>query len=291
VYAAGAYLPVWRAAAVLVLWMCAEAIGLLQQGGPADDAAFAAAILCTAWAPGVVVRRLRMSERAARDAADQARQRERAGADGAITRERERIARELHDVVAHAVTLMVVQAAVAEELLDRDPATARQALASVQHIGRSAVTELARMLHLLREPEVAAAPLPSLATLPDLIAGAGQAGLQVELVEHGAAADAQVPAALQICAYRVVQEAITNAARHSRNPHVRVVVSRSPDSVEIEVEDDGGAGPRGEPGTGHGLIGLRERVAVFGGTLQAGSRDGSGYRVVARLPVAGAIPA
>jgi DNA-binding NarL/FixJ family response regulator len=267
---------------VFVLWMCVMAIALIQDQSPADDWFFRAGVLFAAWIPGVVARRLRVSEQAAQEAAAEEKRRAETGAEQAVARERARIARELHDVVAHAVTLMVVQAAVAEELHERDSQAARAALASVQMTGRAAIAELDRMLRLLREPGSGVGPLPSLAGLPDLIAEANRAGVRAELVEEMSSADAISPA-MQICAYRVVQEALTNAAKHTRNPHVRVVLRHSTETLEIEVEDDGGAGPLDTPGTGYGLTGLRERVSLFGGTLQTGpAADGAEAVTAAR---------
>jgi signal transduction histidine kinase len=285
VYSAGAFLPLRRAAGVFVLWMCVMAIALIQDQSPADDWFFRAGVLFAAWIPGVVARRLRVSEQAAQEAAAEEKRRAETGAEQAVARERARIARELHDVVAHAVTLMVVQAAVAEELHERDSQAARAALASVQMTGRAAIAELDRMLRLLREPGSGVGPLPSLAGLPDLIAEAKRAGVRAELVEEGMSGAEAISPAMQICAYRVVQEALTNAARHTRNPQVRVVLRQSAETLEIEVEDDGGAGPREAPGTGYGLTGLRERVSLFGGTLDTGPRAGGGFRVFASLPV------
>jgi signal transduction histidine kinase len=285
IYSAGAYLPLWRAAGVFVLWMCVVAVVLIQDQSPADDWLFRAGLLFAAWVPGVVARRLRVSEEAAQEAAAEEKRRAETGAEQAVARERARIARELHDVVAHAVTLMVVQAAVAEELHERDSQAARAALASVQTTGRSAIAELDRMLRLLREPDGGVGPLPSLAGVPDLIAEAGRAGVRAELVEQEMRSAESISPAMQICAYRVVQEALTNAAKHTRNPQLRVVLRQSAETLEIEVEDDGGAGPRDTPGTGYGLTGLRERVSLFGGTLETGLRAGGGFRVFASLPV------
>jgi signal transduction histidine kinase len=285
-YSAGAWLPLGRALVTLAVWFAALSVDFVagrEQG--ADDLAFAAMVLLIAFTPGVVARRLRQQADDAGRAARQAVEREGARAAEAVASERARIARELHDVVAHAVSIMVVQAAAAEELLERDPARARAALGAVQQSGRAAVRELARMLDLLRgTPDDGLDPLPTLDALPRLVEEARLSGAEVTLepLEVG-----PLPPAVELCAYRVVQEALTNAAKHTREPHARVALGCRDGRLDVLVEDDGGAGPRAAEGTGHGLLGLRERVAVFDGTLEAGPRPGGGFRVHAVLPLGG----
>ena len=208
---------------------------------------------------------------AAGDLAREAADREAARAAQAVADERERIARELHDVVAHAVSIMVVQAAAAEELMERDPARARAALAAVQRTGRTAVGELARMLDLLRggDADQGLVPVPTLDALADLAAEARLAGADVA-VDAGPLPP--LDPGLQLCAYRVVQEALTNAAKHARQPRVRVRLSAEDGDLVVAVDDDGGSGPRSSEGTGHGLVGLRERVEVYGGSLDVATR-------------------
>jgi signal transduction histidine kinase len=208
-------------------------------------------------------------------------------ADEAVAAERARIARELHDVVAHAVSIMVVQAAAADELLERDPTRAHAALGAVQQAGRSAVTEMARMLDLLRGTNTGddLEPLPTLDGLDDLVAEARLAGADVVLDQRPVP---PLPAAIELCAVRVVQEALTNAAKHARKPHVRVEVGSIDGVLNVVVEDDGGSGPQAGAGTGHGLVGLRERVELFDGTIDAAPRPGGGFRVRVGLPIGGA---
>jgi signal transduction histidine kinase len=201
--------------------------------------------------------------------------------------ERARIARELHDVVAHAVSIMVVQAAAADEVLDRDPQRAHVALGAVQRSGRAAVVELGRMLDLLRSDDEALAPLPTLEGLPALVADARRSGLDVALHDE---TPGRYPAAIELCAYRVVQEGVTNALRHAPGSRVAVRLAQCGDALEVWVENSAAAVPSPAPaGTGHGLIGLRERVTVFGGRLDAGPRPEGGYRVRASVPL-GAVP-
>ena len=285
-YSAGAYLPPRRALATLGVWWAAVLVDFVagRETGGFADFMFAGLILGCAFVPGVVARRLRVQAEAARVALVAAATEHTAAAE-AVTAERARIARELHDVVAHAVSIMVVQAAAADEVLEKDPVRAHAALAAVQHAGRSAITEMARMLDLLRGTGTGddLAPLPRLDVLVDLAAEARLAGAEV-LLER-----CPVPAlspAIELCAVRVVQEALTNAAKHAHHPRIRVAVSSANDTLDVLVEDDGGSGPtRGSAGTGHGLLGLRERVEVFHGTFDAGPRESGGFRVHATLPV------
>jgi signal transduction histidine kinase len=207
----------------------------------------------------------------------------------AVGEERVRIARELHDVVAHNVSLMVVQAqALAATGGDSEQ---RQALGRVADLGRDALSEMHRMLGVLRLQNGGAAerqPQPGVADLGTLIARTREAGLQTSLTVEGEPRD--LPTAVDLSVYRIVQEALTNVVRHARADHATVTLAYSTGSVEITVLDDGAGEtpPAGGGGpNGHGLVGMRERVALFGGELEAGRRRyGEGYRVHARLPIA-----
>jgi len=284
IYSAGAYLPLVWSLPTLGLWMISVGIDFAagRESGWAD-LIFAWLILACAFAPGVVSRRLRGQAKQARQEALASAARERAEAAEAVADERARIARELHDVVAHALSIMVVQAAAAEHLIVSDPDRARTALAAVQQAGRTATAEMARMLDLLRGVGLdELAPLPSLDGLPDLIEDARLAGAQVALDDDHLR---PLPAALELCAYRVVQEALTNTAKHANSPHVQVRLTCSDAALTVLVEDDGGSGPRSSSGTQRGLLGLRERVEVFGGTLDTGPAPDGGFRVHAVLPI------
>ena len=286
-YSAGAYLPLSWGLATLGLWYAAASVDFVagREDGGATDLLFAWLVLGWVFTPGAVVRRLReQADRAGREARDAA-AREGARAAEAVAAERARIARELHDVVAHAVSIMVVQAAAADEVLERDPARAHAALGAVQNAGRSAVREMSRMLDLLRgTPTDGLAPLPTLEGLPELAEEARLAGADV-VVERRTVGP--LPPSVELCAFRVVQEALTNAAKHSRDPAVRVQLGCADGMLEVLVEDDGGSGPRAGAGTGHGLLGLRERVEVFDGTLDAAPLPAGGFRVRALLPLGG----
>jgi signal transduction histidine kinase len=285
VYSVGAFLPLPRAAFGLALWWASALPDLMTDRHDATDWTFAFAVMACAWVPGVVSRKLRADVATGRAEAARVRDEQELRAAQAVSAERMRIARELHDVVAHAVSMMVVQAAAADRVLDRDPQRAHEALGAVQDAGRSAVAELARMLGLLRgESAENLRPLPTLGQLPDLVSDTGRSGAaRVELVREGDLSG--LPPVVEICAYRVVQEGLTNAIKHALDPTVHIEVRRRLGSLQVCVEDDGGSGPRTSSGTAHGLAGLRERVAMFGGALDAGPRPDGGYRVAATIPL------
>ena len=206
----------------------------------------------------------------------------------AVAGERARIARELHDVVAHSVSVMVVQAGAAEEVLGADPGKAREPLRSVQDTGRQALVELRRLLGVLRtdRSEAALAPQPGLDQVGGLAAQVQGAGVAVELCVDGDRDG--IPAGVDLAAYRIVQEALTNVLKHATASHAVVRVGYRPDAIELEVLDDGhgplGAGHDGA-GTGQGLIGMRERASLYGGVVEARPRAEGGFAVRARLPV------
>ena len=205
----------------------------------------------------------------------------------AVSEERSRIARELHDVVAHYVSVMVVQAAGARRIVDKDPAAAKSALEAVEAAGRTALTEMRRMLEVLRADDSGMGPQPGLGEAERLIDYVREAGLPVELSIEGAACC--LPAGMDLAAYRIVQEALTNTVKHGGKAAARVTLRYTTDTLEIEVTDDGrGAAASllsGADQGGHGLIGMKERVALFGGSLDAGPLLTGGYRVFARMPI------
>ena len=202
----------------------------------------------------------------------------------AVTVERARIARELHDVVAHNISVMGVQAAAASRIMQSDEPDVRRALAAIETTGRETVDEMRRMLGILRrsEDELALAPQPSLRDLGALVEQVRAAGLDVVARVEGE--PRQLPAGLDLSAYRIVQEALTNALKHAAPAHVEVVVRYSEDAIVLEVVDDG-SGSAGGGGTGNGLVGMRERVALFGGELRVGRGVDGGWALRATLPV------
>jgi signal transduction histidine kinase len=218
-------------------------------------------------------------ERAAR--AERARE-ERARA--AVADERARIARELHDVVGHSVSVMTVQASAVRRLLRPHQEKQRDALLVVEQTGREALAEMRRMVGVLRRPEEAPAlaPQPSLQYLDKLVEHAREAGLPVELSIEGE--PEQLPAGVDLTAYRLVQEGLTNALKHAQARHAKVLVRYGEGGVELTVSDDGRGVGSGDGG-GHGLVGMRERVTVYGGELEAGPRPGGGYLLRATLPL------
>jgi signal transduction histidine kinase len=197
----------------------------------------------------------------------------------AAAEEQARIARELHDVLAHNVSVMVVQAAAANDVFETQPQRAREALQAIERTGRSALTELRRLLGRVRETDYA--PQPGLSGLGALVEGVRAAGLPVTLRVEGELGD--LPAGLDLSAYRIVQEALTNAIKHAGASAAEVRVRRTADEVQLEVVDDG-RGPSGN-GRGQGLIGMRERASLLGGEVEAGPKPGGGFRVRATLPL------
>jgi signal transduction histidine kinase len=198
--------------------------------------------------------------------------------------ERARIARELHDVIAHNVSMIVLQAGAERRVLSAEVGSTRDVLATIEEIGRSALTEMRRLLGMLRSdsPEPLA-PQPRLSDLPTLIAQVTDAGLPVELEIHGERRD--LPAGIELSAFRIVQEALTNALRHAGQARAQVSLRYDADMLEIEVTDDGADASRVANAGGHGLVGMRERAALYGGQLDAGHRPSGGFAVRVLLPV------
>jgi signal transduction histidine kinase len=202
----------------------------------------------------------------------------------AAANERTRIARELHDVISHSVSVMVVQAGAAEEVFDSDPDQARNSLRSIQETGRQARHELRRLLGLMRADGkgMDLAPQPGLAELQTLVQQLRQSGLDVDLDVR--IEPRTLSPGLELAAYRIVQEALTNALKHGGPGRARVLVRHDGDALEVEVLDEGEAQGAGRGG-GFGLIGMRERIALYGGELEHGRHNRGGYRLRARLPL------
>jgi signal transduction histidine kinase len=202
----------------------------------------------------------------------------------ALQQEQARIARELHDVVAHQVSVITALAAGAERIFDTEPETARQALNSIEIAGREAMTEMRRLLRIVRSAidDVGLVPQPCLEQLPGLVAQTERAGLRVQLSVSGEARS--LPAGLEVCAYRIVQEALTNTLKHAGPSRADVLVHYQAESLELQICDDG-LGMAGNCHPGQGLIGMRERAALVGGWLMVGAGPSGGVQVRARLPV------
>jgi signal transduction histidine kinase len=202
----------------------------------------------------------------------------------AVAAERSRIARELHDVIAHSLSVIVVQAAAERRVLGPGRDSTADTLASIEQAGRQAMTELRRLLGLLRKSdgEVSLAPQPGLGELGDLVAEVREAGVEVDVRTDGDLA--VLPRGLDLTAYRIVQEALTNVLKHAAAHRAQVSLRCLGRCLDIDVTDDGTSAAAASPG-GFGLVGMRERVSVYGGTVQVGYRDGGGFRVHASLPV------
>ncbi len=211
---------------------------------------------------------------------------ERKRADAVAVEERLRLTRELHDVIGHALSVMVVQAGVAERMLDRRPDEARLAVGRIARTGRDSLGEMRRLLEVMRDGNGSAAPsrhpAPGASDLDALVEEVRAAGLDVTLDSSGDWED--VPAGLQLAVYRIVQEALTNCLKHSSGKQATVTLTLRDALVRVGVVDDGA--PRGEPVPGHGLTGMRERVAFYGGTVEAGPLAAGGFAVRAEIPVA-----
>jgi signal transduction histidine kinase len=201
-----------------------------------------------------------------------------------VTEERLRIARELHDIMAHTITVITVQAGEALDALDRYPEQAREALHNIRDASREAKSELKATVEVLRagpEPDAARKPAPGLRDLPELVQTAGAGSLQAELEVQGEVRP--LPAAVELTAYRIVQESLTNVVRHAGASHATVTVRYEPGVVTVQVEDDGRSAPAGAA-DGHGIRGMRERAEAVGGRLETRARSGGGFRVWAVLP-------
>ena len=294
IYTVAAHVPLREAivaAGIYVVGMALSLIGFSRDSGSTLDVVFADFLvnllaLVLAWTVGVTVR-TRRAYVAALEARAELLEREREdNARLAVALERGRIAREMHDVVAHNVSVVVVQAAAAERMVETDPERARQAMRDVAATGRQALTEMRRLLGVLRDgASDDLGPQPGVAELRALAGTVEDAGMQVELSVQGE--ERPLPASAALSVYRIVQEALTNSLRHAGPARARVILRYLPDALEVQVSDNGVGGvPQAEHG-GHGLIGMRERVALFGGELTAGPRPEGGYAVVARIPTSG----
>ena len=248
-------------------------------------------VVAAAWLLGVFAHNYRIYAATLEERTAELEQAEEALARRAVAEERLRLARELHDVVAHAMSVIAVQSGVGAHVAKTQPKEAAKALAAIEATSRAALEELRRLLGVLRqenEPQGELAPVPGLGDLDGLLAEVANAGLAVRLRVEGT--PAPLPAGVDLSAYRIVQEALTNVVKHAGPARAQVVVGYRDQDVRVEVTDDGrgvtAPTSNGRARVGHGLIGMRERVQVFGGDLEVGPRPGGGFRVAARLPLA-----
>ena len=237
-----------------------------------------------AWAAGFALRERAEKAEAAELRAIQAEKEREAAARIAVAEERARIARELHDVVAHAVSVMVLQVGAVRHKLPDALAEDRDALRGVERAGRTALAEMRRLLAAMRRDgdEAELLPQPGLEALDSLVKELGRAGLPVEL--HVDGEPFPLPRGIDLSAYRIVQEGLTNTLKHAHASDVDVTVRYRPDELEIEVRDNG-QGSATSDGLGHGLVGIRERVKIYGGEMTAGTATGGGFVLSTRLPI------
>jgi signal transduction histidine kinase len=277
----------WRqAVAGLAMAFGVEAIVVRNDPrGQLGQFIFVSLIFTVVWVVGFTLGRKFAEANEAKERATRAEREREARARAAVADERARIARELHDVVGHSVSVMTVQASGVRRLLRPEQEREREALLIVERTGREALAEMRRMVGVLRRPEEAPAlaPQPSLEHVDRLVEQTREAGLPVELRVEGEATE--LPAGVDLTAYRLVQEGLTNALKHARATRAEVVVNYGDSQIEVMVLDDGSGVGNGDGG-GHGLVGMRERVSVYGGELDAGPRPGGGFRLRARLPLA-----
>jgi signal transduction histidine kinase len=286
IYAAGRYSSGRAAAAAAVVLAVAfpAAAWDPDRGFVLSDAAFLAVAFAGPFLAGQGIRRrLEQERRLHRRAVELELERD-AKAREAVAQERVRIARELHDVVAHAISVMVLQARGGRRKLPGGSGETRTALDAIERAGEQALGEMRRLLGMLRQDdeELALAPQPSLGRIDELVASLAATGLPVHVTIEGE--PFELPPGVDVSAFRIVQEALTNALKHAGPAQARVTLRYSDADLELEIVDDGRGDQRGA-GTGHGLAGIRERVAVYGGELESGHRPDGGYALRARLPL------
>jgi signal transduction histidine kinase len=285
-YSVGAHCDDRRSALVGAIGVAAIAAadlarpGSFSAGGYRPSAWLAFAI---AWLVGRDLRRRRQRVVDLENRAAQLEREREEQAQLAVAEERGRIARELHDVIAHAVSVIVVQAQAGPHLVD-DRQRVLDVFRAIESSGRDALVELRRLLGILRsdDEQLAIGPQPGLASLQSLVEQMRASGLPVELRIEGE--PMHLPAGIDLSAYRIVQEALTNVVKHAGDAAAQVVVRYEARALELDVVDDGRGRAMSRNGSGHGLVGMRERVALYGGTLTTGTRDTGGYAVRARLP-------
>jgi signal transduction histidine kinase len=278
-YALAVWTGIWVFAAALLFVVFANGgLGMFQHPGtPGAGEQFGIVAAVVMALVRVVVggrdRQLRVAERERQVAAREA-----------VVEERERIARELHDVIAHHVSTMVMQAGAERRTLGEGQSETREVLGTIERVGRGALTEMRRMVSMLRQDtEHDLTPQPTLAEVPELVQRMQAAGLPVTLQVNGERRE--LAEGIELSAYRIIQEALTNALKHAPGARVSVQVRYGHDQLELAVRDDGEATATAKDGGGHGLVGMRERVAMYGGSIEAGPEQPGGFAVRVRLPV------
>lgn len=278
------------AAAAVICWLVVAVQDLLRlKWVNIGDVGVLVVVIAWVWTWGTLARVRRAYIEGLRERTAQLEREQAALAQVVAATERARIAREMHDVVSHGLTEVVVLADAAASTVDADPAQAQTVMWRVRDTGRSALAEMRRMLDVLRDDEPGShAPQPGIDRLPDLIGQARETGLPVDLTVEGTAVS--LPAGVDLAVFRVVQEALTNVRKHAGTVcQVDVRLDYGDDAVTVTVSDDGTGTPDADdvPGGGHGLVGMTERAAAYGGTVQAGPRPAGGFTVSVRLPIGG----
>ena len=286
-YGLGAFAPERRSVWMLAVAVVITTINSLTKPGGGISAAVPMELFAVLlpYALGRAMRVRAARERQSRVVAEQLDAARESVARDAAEGERVRIACELHDVIAHSVSVMVIQAGGARLVMDSAPARAEESLRSVERAGHEALAEMRRLLGILGDGDPRGlAPQPGLADIVPLLARAGESGISADL--HVTGEPMPVSPALDLCAYRIVQEALTNAIKHAGPTRASVNVRWQASALELEVSDEGSVRPAGNGnGSGNGIVGMRERVALHSGTLEAGARSDGGFTVRARLPL------
>jgi signal transduction histidine kinase len=266
------------------LWTAGLALAAMIAAAVFSDDYPSLILFAAAWVAGDSIRTRRAYFAELEEKADRLEREREANIKRAAAEEQARISRELHDVIAHNVSVMTVQAAAARDVFEKDPVRARVALGSIEATGRAALTELRRLLSAVRDDrQPALAPQPGLGALEELASQVRRAGLDVRVSVGGERP--ALPAALDLSAYRIVQEALTNVRKHAGRAPATVRLQWRPETLTLTIRDHG-PGPNGAPsGGGHGLVGMRERVRIHGGHLRTGAAAGGGFEVHAELPL------
>jgi signal transduction histidine kinase len=276
-YSVGAHLDHRDSIVGAVIGIALTSVAIAAAGSGGSDYGFGLMLVVAPWIGGVMVRVRHAAESEAVAGAElRARQ--------AVEEERQRIARELHDIVSHGLSAMVVQAAAAAELVDGSPQAARQAMHEIQTVGADAMTEMRHMLGLMRGADLTdRRPQPGLEDVCDLVAAEQAAGRATILTVAGT--PRELPRGLTLSVYRIVQESLTNVRKHARGSHCEVTIAYTPVSLEVAVVDDGRQGHERPREPGFGIMGMRERARLYGGTLDAAPEPRGGWAVRARFPL------
>jgi signal transduction histidine kinase len=272
----------------LAIVLCGAAIVIYNEPDHTrGDLIFTPVLFAIGWLVGFALRERTEQTEAAEERATRAEREREAAARVAVAEERARIARELHDVVAHAVSVMVLQVGAVRHRMPETDTEDRETLKNVEQAGRTALAEMRRLLNAMRHDgdELELVPRPGLDNLDSLVDDVRAAGLPVRLQIRGE--PFALPPGLDLSAYRIVQEGLTNALKHARANQAEVDVHYSVTELRLEVRDDGPGGPSADAGVGHGLVGIRERVRIFGGDMTADASRTGGFVLRARLPLDG----